>query len=180
MAAENFHALEDAAIGQLDFTHAEIGDGFKFGGDAVGHRSWRGDFTVADRLAAQPFSDPARLQRIRIEPHHEDGVVAAMMRAIVVFVPEKELVRRRVGINAIDERTGGLGGGPGGRRVKRINPGLAVMVGDDEGVAVKFGAFGFDQQRGFASSRVRNGRVSDLCRRVVCCRRVGQSGRCCA
>ena len=111
-------ALENAAIAQDDFAHAEVGDGFKFGGHAGGRRQRRRYFTVSNGFVAQPFPKPAVFKRIWVEAHNKKGIVAVMIRAIVVIIPEKELVGGRVGVNAIDERTGGLGGGPGQRRVK--------------------------------------------------------------
>ena len=76
VAAEDLHALEDAAVADGDFAHAEVGDGLEFGGDVGGHRSRRRR-EERNFLLLQPFPNPAGFQRIRVEPQDEDGIFAA-------------------------------------------------------------------------------------------------------
>ena len=168
--------MKNAAVVNFDFTDTEVGHGFKLLGQNFWRRFRRRHVAVIQRLVMQPFPNPAVLKLVVFEMVNVDGVFAVAMRAIIVFVPKIKLVAGLAAAQAIDERLRRTDGVAGGRRIKRIQPGRAVAVGDDETVRVKFAARLLDGERGFAPAA----RTVRPRRREVLRRGKFSSGSCCA
>lgn len=103
---KKLHALEGAAIVQLDFTHTEVGHRFKFICNPLWDGAGRWNFAIGHRLMPEPFPNPAGFHFVRLEMQHKQGILSFAMFAVVVFIPVRELVNRLVGIEAIDEGFG--------------------------------------------------------------------------
>ena len=112
------HPLKNPAVAQSDFAQVKVGDGFKMIGD-VGRRGLqRRDVAIANRLAIEPFPQPAAFEFVGVEAADINGVLAVPGLEIVVFGPEIKLVDGMVGTLAINERLTRAGGVAGGRRIK--------------------------------------------------------------
>src|SRR5450756_1031865 len=98
--------MKDAAIVYRDLTEAKAGDGLKFVGQPARRRVERRDVAIAERFMMQPFPEPAVLELVVFHLRDVDGVFAAPMFAVIVFIPKKELVAGLVFGRSIDERVG--------------------------------------------------------------------------
>ena len=87
VAAVDLHALKDAAIHEFDFADAEVGDGLEFVLHVPRQAAEPVKLTVLDGFVLEPFPDPAGFEGVVIEPADVNGVLAAAMGAVIIFVP---------------------------------------------------------------------------------------------
>src|SRR5208282_418201 len=73
---------EEHAVADFNFEVAEVGDGFKFPGDAVWHLPCLRRTGVSDFLARQPFPGPAVFEREGVGFTDENGVLPLASGAV--------------------------------------------------------------------------------------------------
>ena len=132
---------------------AQVGHGFKFPRDARRQRGRRRAW-CGSRLARQPFPDPAAFQckgRLRRRKWRSGPGVGA----VIIFRPEIKLVLPACP-SPWNRPAVGFQRGACLRNIKRIHPGDAVMIGDDErrfAVGGELFPRSFDQSRRPRSTR---------------------------